>query len=320
MATEDLCIVCGREGVPIYARSLCRRDYKRDLVKRKEGQRVVDNFAAIASGGDVFSEGEPLRSLLGADPDPETETPVVESTPYSSAERPPGAVGTPSQPRVSAGPEVRPQPPGGKIKGFFSRKDKEQGSPGVTPPASREKRPSVVRGRRVSAAETIGDLWAGMGGVAVRTGTHAPLGRCLQWQAPVAGEMLDDVVKDTFIDKVALQKVVKGRAKFDLLGAVIGPPLLVLAIERNPQNAQALMPMLASSIRHSLPLMVPAIKKAKEKERKMAEAAADLFADDPDFPQGEDPVAYILGLMFDGWTPAPPPQRQDVPEEPVSSV
>jgi len=194
-----------------------------------------------------------------------------------------------------------------------------EGSP--TPPAGgggREKKPTAGKGRRVSTADTIADVYSGLGGIAIRTGTHIPLGRCMQWQAPMAGEMLDDALAGTIIDKVALQKVAKARGRYDLLGAVFGPPLLVLAIERNPQNAETLMPMLAASIRHSLPLMVPAIKKAKARERAVAEATAELFADDPDFLDGTDPVAYVLEQMFAGWIPpsAPPPQGtpQPVPD------
>ena len=133
----------------------------------------------------------------------------------------------------------------------------------------------------------------------------------MQWQAPVAGEMLDDAIAGTFIDKVALQRIEKARGRYDLLGAVFGPPLLVLAIEQNPANAEILMPMLAASIRHSLPLMVPAIKKAKAREKAVAEATAELFADDPDYPADTDPVDYVLRMMFAGWIP------ENVPTEPA---
>jgi hypothetical protein len=243
------------------------------------------------------------------------------SSPYleegsSTVETRPGGVGTPSSPRAASGPaEQAPSAPEGRLRKMFGKKKESSvSSPSVAPPTTREKRPAARSGRRVSAAETISDGWAALGGLAIRTGTHAPLGRCLQWQAPMAGEMLDDVVAGTIVDKVALQKVAKGRHKFDVLGAVLGPPLLVLAIERNPQNAQALMPLLASSIRHSLPHMVPAIKKAKAKEAKIAEATAELFADDPTFREGDDPVAYILGMMFEGWVPPQPPDPQEVPD------
>lgn len=121
----------------------------------------------------------------------------------------------------------------------------------------------------------------------------------------MAGEMIDDAVKGTVVDKLVLQRVVRGRQRFDLLGAVLGPPLIVFAIERNPAQAETLLPILRSSIRHSLPLMVPAIKRIQKKEQDIAEATALLFEDDPNFDGTADPVDYILGMMFDGWRPPP---------------
>ena len=166
----------------------------------------------------------------------------------------------------------------------------------------------------MSAADTLADIWSGVGGLAIQTGTHAPLGRCLQWQAPVAGEMLDEAVAGSVIDKVALQRMVKGRQRFDLIGAVVGPPLLVLALERNPAAQETILPLLRSSNRRSLPLMVPAIKKVQERERKVAEATELLFADMPGFEPGTDPVEVILSMMFDGWVP-PEPATVDVEDE-----
>jgi hypothetical protein len=136
----------------------------------------------------------------------------------------------------------------------------------------------------------------------------------MQWQAPIAGEMLDDAVSGTIVDKVVLQKVVGARGKFDLLAAVVGPPMLVLAIERNPQNADAIMPLLRSSIRSALPQMVPAIKKVQKRQKEVAEATALLFEDDPNFTPGDDPVDHILSMMFADWIP---PQPVPVPDEPV---
>ena len=280
---------------------------------------MADNDTGPSS--DVLGETDAVSTVLVNFPATRSsESPPV-SSPYieegsSTAEKRPGEVGTPSSPRVASGPgEIPPAAPESKLRGLFKKKPKTpSSSPTVVPTTTKEKRPGARTGRRVSAADTIADGWAALGGVAIRTGTHAPLGRCLQWQAPMAGEMLDEVVAGTIVDKIALQKVAKGRHKFDVLGAVIGPPLLVMAIERNPQNAPSLMPLLASSIRHSLPHMVPAIKKAKAKEAKIAEATAELFADDPDFREGDDPVAYILGMMFEGWVPPAPPEPQEVPD------
>lgn len=208
--------------------------------------------------------------------------------------------------------ETQPAAPPKGLRKFLPRrgsgKDPESGSPALTP--TREKRPGGRGARRESAADTISDGWAVLGGVAERTG-HLPLGRCLQWQAPVAGEMIDEAVKGSFVDRLALQRIVRGRAKFDLLGAVLGPPLIVFAIEQNPERADALLPILAASIRQGLPLMVPAIKKQQRKAAEVAEATELLFQDDPNYTPGMDPVEYILGMMFAGWVPP-----QAAPAEP----
>ena len=218
------------------------------------------------------------------------ESSEVEASPV---ERRPGVVTSPSPPLGDARP-TRKKPKDWK----FWNKDK---SSGPKFPKTNEKKPTVTKGRRASTAPTISDLWTGAGGLAIRTGRHAPLGRLMQWQAPVAGEMLDEAVKGTILDRMLLQPVAKGRGRFDALGAVFGPPLIVMAIERNPQNADMLIPMLKASIRSSLPLMVPAIKKVAAREAAAAEAARELF---PDLGPGEDPVDSIIAMMFADWTPA----------------
>ena len=181
---------------------------------------------------------------------------------------------------------------------------------------TKERRPKMTKGRRVSAADTLSDAWGGFGALAIRGG-HAPLGRCLQFQAPVAGEMLDEAVKGTFVDRAVLQSVVKARGRFDLLGAVLGPPMIVMAIERNPAQADVLIPILKSTIRSSLPLMVPAIKKVQQKEAAAAEAAAELF---PDLPAGVDPVDEIVAMMFADFMPASPTMEEEEAPSPDAAT
>lgn len=148
--------------------------------------------------------------------------------------------------------------------------------------------------------------------MAVRTGRHQPLGRYLQFSSAVSAEILDEAIAGTIVDRAVLQPIVKGRGRFDGLAAVLGPPALILAIERNPERAPVLLPMLRTSIRGSLPAMAKAVKKVQAKERALADAAAELF---PDLPEGEDPADAILAMIFDGWTP-PAPQVDTVETDP----
>jgi len=306
MPSNALCSDCGDLDKPTYSKGLCKACYQRQWKASREP------IPTAGEGFDADGETDAWPTVLD---DGEADREEVAPLPTSPGERRPGWVGTPSSIRGAADSERVQSSAETKIRSLFKKKDKIPSSDGGNPPPTREKRPGGGKsGRRHSAAETIADGWSALGSVAIRTGSHAPLGRCMQWQAPMAGEMLDDAVKGTIIDKVALQRVVSARGRYDLLGAVFGPPLLVWAIERNPAQAQTLMPLLASSIRHSLPLMVPAIKKAQERERKVYEATELLFADDPNFQSGDDPVQYILAMMFEGWVPPEPVVPVDVPE------
>ena len=289
-------------------RGLCSRCY--------QDRSVVDLYDPLIQGGDgdvaddstgmddfeaQLQADDPARGVGGGSVG---EDPLsADDSPYTTGEQRPG-----SSSRISASAPPPSKPRG--LKGLFAKKAKPEAAP---QPSTREKRPKVTKaaGRRTSGADTLSDIWSAGGSLLMRSG-HVPTGRMLQFQSAVAGEMLDEAVKGSIVDKVAIQPIVKARGRFDLLGAVLGPPMIVFAIERNPERAPMLMPALKSSIRSSLPLMVPAIKKVQEKERKAAEAAAELF---PDLPPGEDPVDAIIASLFDNWAPPAAPE----PEEPAEA-
>lgn len=269
-------------------------------------QDVGDDVPAVVVDDPLGSGG------MGQDADPV-------AVPDSRERRPGG--GSPSLPGSDA-PVSKPRL---RDRIFGAKTPRPPGDAPVT----REKPPKPVsRGRRQSGAETLSDAWSGVGSLAVRNPSHVPLGRYMQFQAPVAGEMLDEAIAGTVVDKVALQPIVRARGKFDLIGAVFGPPALILAIERNPERVELLVPMLRSSIRNALPLMVPAIKRVQAKEAKTIQAAEDLFDDDPGYRQwvtdqttqgvkSPDPADYILSMIFTGWAPpdvpVPDPETEGVP-------
>jgi hypothetical protein len=105
-----------------------------------------------------------------------------------------------------------------------------------TRPSIRERFTKATRGQqkpkrkqpRLSVAPLIGELWAVMGGMATRV--DVPLGRCLQMQSPVAGDILEDVVKGTFVD-AALQPIARAEDKAKAVAALALPPALVVALE-----------------------------------------------------------------------------------------
>lgn len=291
------------KGKPHAAKGLCRTCYKREMNREAARAGVQDPPLAVPSIDESIQL--PLEDV--GVPDPVADGPADEAPLTTPGERRPGSVGppTPSPASADSGPTS-------KIKRLFGKKDDNSGVIIPTPVKTKEKRPGggSLRGR-VSAADTIADVWAAGGTLAARSPKHVPLGRYMQWQSPVAGEMLDDAVKGSVVDRLVLQRVVKARGRLDLAGAVLLPPLLIYMIENNPAMMPTLGPILESQIRNSLPLMVPAIKKMKAKAKASEEAAAELFADDPDFNPNEDPVKQILEMIFAGYQPPAPVPTED---------
>ena len=68
-----------------------------------------------------------------------------------------------------------------------------------------------------------------------------PLQRTLRMQAPVAGMLLDDVVRDTVIDPL-LQPLARLAAQGKTVQALVGPPAFVTAIMAHMAQRQAMDP------------------------------------------------------------------------------
>lgn len=309
------CRSCGRSDVGHMGLGLCNRCYRSPEINKaaKEGTLVEFDFTSLVSPKDDESRAD------DSDWRPEGSNGEVgfdefEDWPASSSrERRPGSFTSP----VSESSDAPVAPTKKGLRGLFD-KAKQVTAPKKTKvfaPETREKAPKGA-GRRVSTSETMEDAWKGLGGLAMRTG-HAPLGRYLQWQSVAAGEMLDQAVAGTIIDKRLLQPAVRARSRFDVIGALVGPPLIILQIERNPAQAEVLFPILKSAIRSSLPTMLPAMKKAQVREEKVAAAVAEMF---PDLPAGVDPVDLILEQLFYGYTPDSPIPQPAAQESDAASA
>lgn len=140
------------------------------------------------------------------------------------------------------------------------------------------------RGKRLSAAETISDVYS-MGGSAFAQLGHLPTGRVIMFQAPAAGIMLDDLVAGTALDRFLLQRVVGARSTLDTLVALVGPPALTWQMEvawrRGDQERFTRLELLLKTVlKNALPTMLPAMRKARAQERATQKAIADLLDDD----------------------------------------
>lgn len=63
---------------------------------------------------------------------------------------------------------------------------------------------------------------------------NLPVARCLNWQAPTAGALLEQSVHDTVVDKI-LQPFARAEDLLETFGALFGPPVLIFALQL-PQN------------------------------------------------------------------------------------
>ena len=116
----------------------------------------------------------------------------------------------------------------------------------------RRGKPAVKR-PRVPIDRFAGRIWEAFGRLAVPV--SQPIATTLNLQAPIAGMILEDLVKETFVDR-ALQPVVRAEEKAEKVLALVGPPVLVGAIqasqglppEQRAMREAILVPMLEESL------------------------------------------------------------------------
>ena len=177
---------------------------------------------ARATGRDVGSKGR-----IGAALRAEYERLAAEagSAPPAAPAPEPPARGPESD---SAGPRpAREETPPRKVSSATSRLRERFWS------GSRDKgRKRKDRGPRISTERLITRGWETAARIMIQV--NLPVARCLDWQAPTAGALLEQAVEGTVVDKV-LQPFARAQEKLEIAGAVLGPPVLVFALQL-PQN------------------------------------------------------------------------------------
>jgi hypothetical protein len=209
-------------------------------------------------------------------------------------------------PRAPSSPSVTEEAQG-KVRQLFagarSNKVKPEAAPGT-----KETRPKVVH-RRESLTDLLGLGWGGIG-TALARGPDIPVGRAMQAQSPVAGEILDQAIKGTVVDKL-LQPIARKADSAQALFGLLGVPILVGALERRPELAPTLGPLLYSAVETWVVEMAPIMRKRQARADKVRKTLQDAF---PDLPEGVDPVAQMIEAFF------APPENADVPRETEEKV
>jgi len=170
----------------------------------------------------------------------------------------------------------------------------------VIDPDKQEKAPKQRNKPRSNASSFLTMLWGGVGTVLIKSGSDVPVGRVMQFQAPMAGEKIDQFIANTWLDKI-IQPMVKAEEQIEGLGAVVMLPLLIGAYERQPLMADMIEPILREVVSISLIEMAPVIKRKAAKEKAALKALSSV-KEGLGVGKDENPIDAILATIFEGFT------------------
>ncbi len=167
---------------------------------------------------------------------------------------PEGAVSRVLHPAPDSGPEppekpARPETPPRRVKTASGWRGRIWGTPKPRPAGKGSR--AKPKHARIPVDRLIERGWDVL--ARMFQPVNLPVSRVLAFQAPVAGVMLDDVVRGTIADLV-LQPLARAEAKLEVAGALAGPPALVLALQlpaNQPFNEDG-TPNKAGAVRHQV--------------------------------------------------------------------
>lgn len=213
-----------------------------------------------------------MHGVNGAGPD---DLPLDDVSPFADP-----------TPAPVAPAETPPKEPGWRERIWGN--DPKQPKP-PRPKKTGERKPRV---RRLSTEGIWTTAWTAGGMALCRSGADIPVGNCLQFQAPIVGEILDQAVAGTVLDKL-LQPIAGGGERLKKVTSVLAMPILVGALERSPGAAPVLEPLLRQAIREHLVAMAPVIKARQKAEEQYKKALVDLGMD-----AGDDPIDSVIDAIF----------------------
>lgn len=169
--------------------------------------------------------------------------------------------------------------------------------------ANRARKPAPKTGRlakaraRVSTEKLLSWVWSTAASAA--SNFNPALGRVLEFQAPVAGMVLEDKVRNSIIDK-GLQPFARTFDGGNTAMALIGPPILIQALTMRPERAPQIIPMLRASLRAWVTVagdkLEAQVSENKEFEDKYGKKVDEM-------------IAYLIEPL--GFTFNPPPSMSD---------
>jgi len=166
-----------------------------------------------------------------------------------------------------------------RVSGRFTRRQPAAALPG--------------RRRRVTL-ETLGGLvWGGVARLVASAadGKYAPVAACMAFQAPVAGLVAEDALKNTVADTV-LQPFARLIESGSAAGALVGPPALVALVCARPELYPVARPLLEGAMKEWIVVAGPKLRELRRREEKFAAEMAEMGEE---FPMG---IGEMIDAIF----------------------
>jgi len=172
--------------------------------------------------------------------------------------------------------------------------------------------------KRENASELLGMLWGGAGKLLERAdhkgkpyGSY-PTGRVMQFQSLVAGNYLDTVVQNTWIDRLLIQPLARANSTAEGIGALVALPAMIYAVDKKPAMAEVTEPWLRAAFMQTITDMAPVVKKMEAEQEKRIQAMQDagmLMGG-----EGQDPFEAFMLSLFQPPNGAPVNEQPPVPQ------
>lgn len=183
---------------------------------------------------------------------------------------------------------------------------RKRASTPAKPASPRTPKPTITK--RLDASEIVGFFVGGIGQAMVmgRLGPQSTA-LALQWEAPIAGKVLDNMAKGTVVDRVALQPAARAMETSKAAGSVLTFPLMLGLYEMMPQMRPVLDIPLRIAAGQILREMVPILEAQEKEDAKLDEALVryqELMLrrltrqGPPSESNGGDPVGSFLAGFF----------------------
>lgn len=123
------------------------------------------------------------------------------------------------------------------------------------------------RHKRVPLDDTIATAWRFLGSLAKPLPATS---RLLKIQAPVAGRILEPVLRDTIADRI-LQPIARTTEGAEAVAVLLVPPAVITAMQLNPSTIPFLMPVLRETLMRMIRIAGPAMAESLRQERAFEE-------------------------------------------------